>query len=357
MSKPNARRALLTHLDWWSGVLPEAWTGTPTNDLGETLAPTLHWLRKLRALVNPAGLPLHDVSLARSQFKADVLSLVASPPVQVGEVRELTIPGPSGGAMRCRHYRAADAQSLPVLVVYLHGGGFVLGDLDTHDDACRRLCLASGLQILSIDYRLAPEHPFPAAFDDAMAALRWAQHHASDFGVHPSAVAVAGDSAGGTLAAAIAQAAHVEGAAPLAQLLLYCGFDRGPTLASHRHFGQGYFLSAADRDWFYRYYLDGDESLALDPRVSPARYCEPGPLPPAVVVTCGFDMLRDEGIAYVEHRAQRGDEVVHLHQGSLGHAFLQLAGVSAISREAIHQSGQAFRQVCRSQLMSIGAHP
>lgn len=357
MSNLNARRALLTHLDGWSKVLPEAWTGTPTNDRGETLAPTLHWLRKLRALVSPAGLPLHNAPLARSQFKADVLSLAASPPVRVGDVQELTIPGLSGGTMRCRHYRAPDAQSLPVLVVYLHGGGFVLGDLDTHDDACRRLCLASGLQILSIDYRLAPEHPFPAAFDDAMAALRWAQRHAPDFGVHPLAVAVAGDSAGGTLAAAIAQAAHVEGAPPLAQLLLYCGFDRGPTLASHRHFGQGYFLSTADRDWFYCYYLDGDESLALDPRVSPARFCSPGPLSPAVVVTCGFDMLRDEGMAYVKHRQHMGDEVVHLHQGSLGHAFLQLAGVSAVSRKAIHQAGQQFQQLCRRQLFSIGAHP
>jgi acetyl esterase len=354
MSQNNARRKLLRCLDKVSGVLPRAWTGTPTNDRGETLAPMLHWLRKLRAMVNPAGLPLHDAPLARLQFRDDVLSLATCPPVSGCDSRNLSIPGPEG-SLKCRHYRVNAEHALPGLVVYLHGGGFVLGDLDTHDDACRRLCLVSGLQILSIDYRLAPEHPFPAAFDDAMAALRWAQQHAHQFGVRSDAIAIAGDSAGGSLAAAIAQANHAAGLAPMAQLLMYCGFDFSTVRPSHQLFGEGFFLSAADREWFYRHYLQGDEALPHDPRVSPLLTTQAVQLPPALVVTCGFDMLRDEGLAYVQQLSQHGDQVSHIHLGNLGHAFLQLAGVSAASREAIDLIGGRWRALCRTQLVHIGA--
>lgn len=354
MSRGSARRSFLKHLDWWSEVLPAGWTGTPTNDRGETLAPMLHWLRRLRALVNPLGLPLHDAPLARLQFRGDVLSLATCPAVPVGDVRDLAISGPAG-SLNCRHYRPQSDQALPGLVVFLHGGGFVLGDLDTHDDACRRLCLASGLQILSVDYRLAPEHPFPAAFDDAMAALRWAQRHAPEFGVRTDAVAIAGDSAGGSIAAAIAQAKHIEGFAPMAQLLMYCGFDRGTVRPSHQLFGEGFFLSAVDREWFYRHYLRGDDALGRDPRVSPLLAKETASLPPALVITCGFDMLRDEGLAYVQRLSEQGHQVSHLHLGNLGHAFLQLAGVSAASREAIELIGGHWRELCRLQLLRIGA--
>jgi acetyl esterase len=311
----------------------------------------LHWLRRLRGLVNPLGLPLHDAPWARLQFRDDVLSLATCPAVQVGDVRDLVIPGPAG-SLNCRHYHPQPDQALPGLVVFLHGGGFVLGDLDTHDDACRRLCRASGLQILSVDYRLAPEHPFPAAFDDAMAALRWAQHHASEFGVRANAVAIAGDSAGGSIAAAVA---HAEGAAPMAQLLMYCGFDRSTSRRSHQLFGMGFFLSHVDREWFYRHYLGADEALGRDPRVSPLLSKESASLPPALVITCGFDMLRDEGLAYVQRLREQDHQVSHLHLGNLGHAFLQLAGVSAASREAIELIGSHWRELCRLQLIRIGA--
>ncbi|MCC2637155.1 MAG: nlhH 2 [Moraxellaceae bacterium] len=344
------RRTLVRTLDQFSSLVPRPLLRAPRNDAGARLSPLLHWLAFLRKLAN-LGADLHadDVNLARRRFRADILPLRVGYHVQA--VRNLTVQG-AAGELKARHYVPEDSGALPALLVYFHGGGFVLGDLDTHDDVCRLLCIETGMQVLSVDYRLAPEHPFPAPVDDAEAALRWAQDHASAFGVEPGAIAVGGDSAGGTLAAVAAQHMAATGRPLLAQLLIYPGTDRIARRESHELFGKGFFLTDSDREWFYKLYLNGNRALGQDPRVSPLRTQPLPALAPAVLVTAGFDMLRDEGEAYAAHMHDHGIEVEQMRVHNLGHGFMNLTGVHQDSELAAIRVARSFRLLC-NRLLSL----
>lgn len=344
----SLRRSLVRSLDQITSFVPRKMLHAPQNERGAQLSPLLYWLAALRKLMHfGASLNDTDVNSARRRFRADLLPLRVGPDVHA--VRDLTVQG-GAGSLAARHYTPDDSGALPALIVYFHGGGYVLGDLDTHDDVARLLCAETGMQVLSVDYRLAPEHPFPAPVQDAEAAVRWAQDHAAEFGVRPEAIAVAGDSAGATLAAVAAQQMAAAGRPLLAQLLVYPGTDRQTRRPSHERFGSGFFLTTEDREWFYKLYLNGNDALGADPRVSPLLR-EPMPaLAPAVVVTAGFDMLRDEGIAYCDRLQEAGVDVEHICVHNLGHGFMNLAGVHQDSHLAAVRVARNFRLLCNREL-------
>src|SRR5207245_1775150 len=220
-------------------------------------------------------------------------------PAEIGAVKNLTADGP-GGPIPLRVYRPADVPAgtpLPVLVYY-HGGGWVIGDLDTHDVQCRQITAEAGITVVAVDYRLAPEHKFPAAVDDAWAATRWVVAHAGELAVDARRLAVGGDSAGGNLAAVVALLARDKGAPAIAvQVLIYPVTDLVGETRSYRDFAEGYLLTREGMRWFIAHYLTA-EAEAADWRASPIRAQSIAGLPPALIVTAGFDPLRDEGEAY-----------------------------------------------------------
>ena len=287
---------------------------------GNTLDTTLQFVLSAQRVSGVDDLvATSDVTAARRQLRK--LTAAVSGHVSV-DVRDLTVAG-GAGVLRARHYRPIDASGVAPLLVFFHGGGFVIGDLDTHDELCRLICRDAEVHVLAVDYRLAPEHPAPAAVDDAYAAYRWAVEHAADLGADPDRVAVGGDSAGGNLAAVVSQLARGDGGPlPALQLLIYPvthafhGETRSMTL-----FAEHFLLTKADMDWFGANYLGAASIDAADPRISPLLADDLGALPPAVVVTAGFDGLRDEGDQYAAALVAAGVPVDHLQFGTLVHGF------------------------------------
>jgi acetyl esterase len=299
---------------------------------------------ELRGYPTLAGRPHADPPppevRARVHREALVFSLVKT---EVGSVRELQVDG-AAGPLRARHYRPAraDGSGPQPLLVFLHGGGFVIGDLDTHDEPCRLLCRHAQVQVLSVDYRLAPEHPFPAAVEDALAAFRWAVEHAEELGADPDRVAVGGDSAGGNLAAVTSQlAAHDGGSVPALQLLIYPATDlTDARTASGRLFADGFFLTENDRQWASRHYFAGrPDTDQADVRASPALAEDLSGLAPAVLVTGGFDPLRDEGEAYAEALRRAGTPVVSYRAPELIHGFVNMTTVPAARDATLRLAG------------------
>ncbi|MGI9182869.1 MAG: alpha/beta hydrolase [Longimicrobiaceae bacterium] len=315
---------------------------------GQTLDPTLQLLLAARPKGIRTPLTAGSPAEARRRFRREGLS-VRGRATAIGAVRDLTVTG-GAGPLRARHYAPASAGGAapaPPLLVYYHGGGFMLGDLDTHDEVCRLLCLHGGQQVLSVEYRLAPEHPFPAAVEDAEAGFRWTQAHAGELGADPERVAVGGDSAGANLAAVVAQrTAHAR--PPAAQLLLYPPTDRVTARRSHELFGEGFFLSLADRAAFSAHYF-GTSAGEDDPHSSPLMAADLSRLPPALVVTAGFDVLRDEGEAYARALSEAGTSCVLHCEPSLAHGFVQLTGVCP----AAHRATVALARRWRSLLDGI----
>ena len=219
------------------------------------------------------------------------------------------------------------------LLVWFHGGGFVVGGLDTHDAALRRLANDAGCLVLSVEYRKAPEHPFPAPVDDAVAAFRWAQEQAASLGADPERVAVGGDSAGGNLAAVISQLTRSD-RPPCLQVLVYPATDLGRGHGSHRQFSDGYLLTKRTIDWFMENYLGGDASLVADPRASPLRAADLAGLAPAIVGIGGFDPLRDEGREYADRLREAGVAVERLDEPGLIHGYFAMAALPA-PRDAV----------------------
>jgi acetyl esterase len=201
--------------------------------------------------------------------------------------------------------------------------------------------------VLGVDYRLAPEHPFPAGLNDALAALSWAQAHADELEADAARVALGGDSAGGNLTAAAARIAAREGRPPLAQLLIYPATDGLAPHASRELFGEGFFLSQEDCEAFYRHYTEGTGVSETDPRVAPLRAPDHTGLPPALVVTAGFDVLRDEGEAYAAALREGGTAAEILRFSALGHGFINMTGVSPAARRATIDVAQAWRALIR----------
>jgi acetyl esterase len=234
-------------------------------------------------------------------------------------VSQLAVPP---GGVPARLYRPADPA--PALVLYLHGGGFVIGDLDTHDRTCRRLAARSGVPVLALGYRRAPDQPWPAAVDDTAAALRWIASRPAALELPPdAAVAVAGDSAGGTLAALACLRLRDEApeAAPDLQVLLYANTDLAAAGGSMETAGHGYGLEAADIEWFNEQWVP-DPALRASPRVSPLRVPDLAGLPAAIVITCEHDPLRDQGEAYAERLRAAGVPVTLRREAGLVHNFM-----------------------------------
>ena len=263
----------------------------------------------------------------------------------VNFTRDLAIPG-SGGEIPIRVYRPDVGTPAPVLVYY-HGGGWVVGTLDSIDEVCRTIARRAGCIVVSVDYRLAPEHPFPAGVDDAYAALEWVAEHAPTFGGDPGSLCVAGTSAGGNLAAVTALRAREEGGSDLAhQLLLYPITDHAFDTDSYGENADGPLLTRADMEWFWDLYLRSPVD-GHNPFASPLRASDLSGLPPATVVTAGFDPLRDEGAAYADRLAAAGVDVDHRHYPDMVHGFLSLTDEVAAADEAMDEVAGALREGLR----------
>jgi acetyl esterase len=298
---------------------------------GNTLDPTLQLMLSGLRVVGIDGLVVDDDPAAsRAQIRESTVGL-PGPQIHV-EVDDLSLPGPVG-EIRARHYRPAGGAAAPLLVFY-HGGGWAIGDLDTYDALCRLTCRDAGIHVLSIDYRLAPEHPAPAAVEDAYAAFKWAHEHAGELGAIPGRIAVGGDSAGGNLAAVVSQLARDEGGpAPVLQWLIYPRTNCTAQTRSLTLFARGFLLTKRDMDWFHAQYLRGSGVDPTDPLVSPLLAESLSGLAPALIAVGGFDPLRDEGEAYAAALQAAGNAVDLRYMGSLTHGFVnlfQLGGDSAV---------------------------
>jgi acetyl esterase len=308
---------------------------------GNTLDTTLQLMLAAQRSAGINGLVAsRDLAVARTQLRK--LAAKIEPAIAVG-VTDISLPGPAG-AIRARHYVPVNSPEPAPLLVFFHGGGFVIGGIDTHDGLCRLLCRDAGVHVLSIDYRLAPEHQAPAAPADCYAAYQWALQHAAEIGADPARVAVGGDSAGGNLAAVVSlQARNDDVQLPALQLLLYPLTQFGEETRSSTLFADGYFLTKRDMDWFRDNYLAGASVAMTDPVVSPLRADDLSGLPPALVVTGGFDPLRDEGNQYAQALAAAGVDVDHRQFGSMVHGFANFFTLGGGSATAMAEVVSAVR--------------
>ena len=313
--------------------------GPPVVVDGLRLDPHFQLLLRLNERPDPVAAFRADPVASRHDLRRDVLAL-QSGRTAVGAVRDLTVDG-AAGPLRARLYTPRGIRRAP-LVVFFHGGGFVEGDLDTHDEPCRILCRQAGHAVLSVDYRLAPEHPFPAAAEDTVAAFRWAQANAERLGADPDRISVGGDSAGGCLAAGVAQATRAD-RPPVAQLLIYPATDT-PTDRPSRHLFDGYLLPDALRQAFFDVYTAGTGADPADPRLSPGLAASLAGLAPALVLTAGFDVLRDEGEAYAAGLAAAGVPVAAFCEPGLPHGFLHLTDAVPAARLAAIATARQWRR-------------
>lgn len=324
-----------------------------------------------------ARLQIPDVPVDQARQQArDASAVAAGPPPVVAHVRDLVIDG-AAGPLDARLYSALDgspavgartapdatmpntvrntspdmcagdpASGRPPLLVFFHGGGFVLGGLDTHDVMCRMLARGTGSHVLAVDYRLAPEHPFPAAKDDAIAAFRWAVANAEGLGADPHRAWVAGDSAGGALSTFVArETALAEEQEPCLQLLFYPVVDLSDEWMSRKLFADGYFLTERMINWFGRQFLGPRPEAWGDPGSLFGGAQDLSGLAPAIVVTAGFDPLRDEGEDYAANLAQAGVPTVLRRFDGLIHGFANMTGISTASRDAVIESAGMARVI------------
>jgi len=314
--------------------------GRPTVREGQRLDPQVQVALRLERL--QGGFEPGPVERVRERRRREARTF-AGPRIEVAEVSDLELPGPAG-PIGARLYRpAALTQSAP-LVVYYHGGGHVICDLDTHDQPCRFLANEVPALVLSIDYRLGPEHPFPAAVDDSVAAFRWVAEHAAELGADPARIAVAGDSAGGNLATVVAQLAAADGGpAPAFQALIYPVADYSAKRESYATYADGFFLTRTEMDWYRDHYFaePGDRS---DPRASPILAPDLSGLAPAHVVTAGFDPLRDEGEDYAAAMRDAGVAVSVTREPDLVHGFVNAVGLADRPRQAMAAIARAIRE-------------
>jgi acetyl esterase len=294
-------------------------------------------------LVAKSGRPAYNTLSpkdARQLFRETRPASTPMPP-QIGAVENMVAEN-----VPVRVYRPAGVAAgaaLPVLI-YFHGGGWVIGDVDTHDVLCRCLTGEAGITVVSVDYRLAPEHKFPAAADDAWTATKWVAANAQRLGVDAQRIAVGGDSAGGNLAAVVALMARDAGAPAIKyQVLLYPVTDVGTETGSYKSFAEGYMLTRDGMKWFFDHYLR-NAADAADWRVSPLRAKSLKGVAPALIVTAGFDPLRDEGEAYAKALRDAGVKVDYTCYGGMIHGFMPMGKLIATGNRAVSHAAASLRE-------------
>jgi acetyl esterase len=290
----------------------------------------------LTQMAEAGGTPLTEMAppAAREMYR------MMSEGYHKADLRDVTDMDADGVPVRV--YRPADDARLPCLVFY-HGGGWVIGDLDTHDNVARNLARAAGCVVVAVDYRLAPEHPFPAPLDDCFTALKWAAGHARELGIDETRIAVGGDSAGGNLSAAVSLLARESGGPGIVhQLLLYPVTDCNFETASYVENGEGFMLTRDGMQWFFNHYLSGGADGG-DPLVSPLRASDHAGLPAATIITAEFDPLRDEGEAYGEKLAAAGVDARIKRFDGMIHGFAHMSDILPQGKEALELAAQRLR--------------
>jgi acetyl esterase/lipase len=290
-----------------------------------------------------AGNPPDARTATVEERRAGLASLMdfSGPPIALDRIEDRTLSGP-GGALRIRLYSPSSGDKLPGLI-YFHGGGLVAGTLETHDSIARALAHSGAVRVASVDYRLAPEHRFPAALEDALAAARYISEHAAEFGIDAARVGISGDSAGATLAAATCQALAQAGRPPMRLQLLLCPIlDYSRITASKQELSSGYLVDQATLDHDLMYYLPAGTEPS-NPRVSPLLAESVAGLPKTLIHTAEFDPLRDEGRNYFERLTQAGNEVSYTCHPGMIHLFYGLGAVIPYARTAFEQIGGEIR--------------
>ncbi len=315
--------------------------GRPVRIDGNVLDPQVQLSLPIMRRVGGDG---SDVGLEEARRSVDVRSrVVRGRLIEMATVEDMAIPG-AGGDLRARLYTPR-SPSGDGLLVFFHGGGWTVGSIESHDQVCRFLASGAGTRVISVGYRLAPENPFPAAYDDAVRSYWWAVAHAAELHVDPAKVAVGGDSAGGNLAAAVANATADGPSGPAFQLLIYPVTDPGGTYPSHERFGEGFLLTTRERHWYNENYLgqNGVGADPSDPRAAPMHEPDLSAAPAAHVAVAGFDPLRDEGIAYAKRLEEAGVAVeMRLYPG-LVHGYANAAAVSRAPGAAMAEAAAALR--------------
>ena len=314
--------------------------GAPIRIDGNELALDAQLLLRLLRLTDTS---LSGVTVADARRDVEKASPVGGGPVITGvRFRDLPIPA-EPAAIPARLYIPEGLAEGSALLVYYHGGGFTVGSIRSHDNTCRLLAVTAGVRVLSVEYRLAPEHPFPAAPADAFAAFGYAARHAEELGADPAAIAVGGDSAGGNLAAVTSyQALRAGGPMPAFQLLFYPTTDWSRRTRSRDLFGDGFFLTGEDMDWFGEHYHP-DPATRTDPLASPLLAEDLRGMPPTYLATAGFDPLRDEGAAYAERLREAGVPVAYHCHTDLIHGYVNFIGIGRRFREAVAEAAGALR--------------
>ncbi len=269
-------------------------------------------------------------------------TLFGAAKVPLSNILNRTIPGPNNG-IPIRIYRpfGQSTELYPVLL-YFHGGGWVQGNLETHDTICRHLALYSSGLVISVDYALAPEHKFPAAVNDSLAAFTWVKDHANELNADPARIAVGGDSSGGNLSVVLCQQTCQDNG-PMFQLLFYPALDGRLSSHSHSLFKKGFFLTREKIDWFLGQYTDDFMTQRKDVRLSPAEQADLSDQPPALIITAGFDPLRDEAHDYHTRLLASGVKSEYLQYDTMVHAFLNMAGIINQGDEALIYAGKALQ--------------
>ncbi len=325
--------------------MPISWVNImarpPVTVDGRTLDGRTQWL--LQLLARSGQPPIEKTSVAEARIECDAFMLqMGGGLAPIGEIvdRIIGMPGAMPGdgparRTRVRIYRSAGtvARLLPT-ILYFHGGGWVMGSLEGYDPICRYFCARTGCAVVAVDYRLAPEHKFPAAIDDAVAAFRWLAADSARLGLDPARIVIAGDSAGGNIATAATRLLRDEPRPPCLQWLIFPATDLACDSASYKSCGEGFFVTRAAMEWFRGHYLS-DPAEIEDPRASPLRAPDLSGVAPALIFTAGIDPLRDEGRAYADRLTAAGVKTVHREFESLIHGFIGMRGALQAAARAM----------------------